>query len=192
MGSRELNEALAGKRKLIAHVAGAFSSRSNVEYDDAFQIVSMEVLSILENPPPPDVNVDGLIVTRGVRRLLDELRSGRITGIRRAGFAAGQRAATSLNARISIGTSSFELVELVADEEDGYREIEDRDEMDRAVAGLEGALACLPERERRVVYFVFYEELSQSEVAVMLGVSESRVSQLVARAHQRMRAQLAA
>jgi RNA polymerase sigma factor (sigma-70 family) len=186
MGSCDLNEALAGKRKLIARVADTFVRRNRfIEFDDAFQIVSMAAWAILENPPPGAVNVDGLIVMRGVQRLFDELRSGRITGIRRAGLAAGQRAPISLNAPVSVGDETLKLVELLPAEETGYRKLEDTAEMD-------AALGCLPERERFVVYLVFYEELTQREVGELLGLTESRISQILTRAKQRMRAKLAA
>jgi RNA polymerase sigma factor (sigma-70 family) len=186
MASCDLNAALAGKRKLIARVADTFVRRNGfIEFDDAFQVVSMAAWAILENPPPGAVNVDGLIVMRGVQRLIDELRSGRITGIRRSGIAAGHRVPISLNAPVSVGDETLRLVELLHAEETGYRKIEDTDEMDAAVG-------CLPERERFVIYLVFYEELSQREVSELLGVSEGRISQIVARAQQRMRAQLAA
>ena len=46
----------------------------------------------------------------------------------------------------------------------------------------------LPERERQVLALYYYEELTMREVGVVLGVTESRVSQLHSSAIQRMTA----
>ncbi len=55
---------------------------------------------------------------------------------------------------------------------------------------LADAIDRLPERERLVVALYYYEELSVKEVAHVLGVSVSRVSQLHTRAIARLQAQL--
>lgn len=51
------------------------------------------------------------------------------------------------------------------------------------------AVDRLPERERKVITLGFYEDLSGKEIATILGVSESRVSQLRNRALSRLRNQ---
>ena len=53
------------------------------------------------------------------------------------------------------------------------------------------AIEALPERERLVITLYFYEELSLREVAEVLGVGESRVSQLKSSAVLRLRTALA-
>lgn len=53
---------------------------------------------------------------------------------------------------------------------------------------LAEAIDSLPERERLVVGLYYYSELTVKEMAEVLGVSESRVSQLHTRAMMRMRA----
>ena len=40
-------------------------------------------------------------------------------------------------------------------------------------------LEHLPERERRIVYLRFYEELSQQEIADIVGTSQVHVSRLL-------------
>lgn len=57
---------------------------------------------------------------------------------------------------------------------------EDRD----AVAAL---VERLPERERAIIRLRFWEELSQSEIACRLGVSQMHVSRLLARSLARLR-----
>ncbi len=52
------------------------------------------------------------------------------------------------------------------------------------------AMATLPERERRLVNLYYFGEVTMKEIGEELGVNESRVSQLHARAMQRLRAAL--
>lgn len=58
-------------------------------------------------------------------------------------------------------------------------------------AGLERALATLPERDRLLLALYYLEELSYSEIGHVLGVSESRICQLHGRAVARLRTALA-
>ena len=46
---------------------------------------------------------------------------------------------------------------------------------------LTSAIMALPERERLVVSLYYQDELTQREIAKVLGISESRVCQLHAR-----------
>ncbi|MFO7603712.1 MAG: RNA polymerase sigma factor FliA [Gammaproteobacteria bacterium] len=55
---------------------------------------------------------------------------------------------------------------------------------------LADAIANLPERERLIVSLYYDDTLNLKEIGVVLGVSESRVSQLLSQAHLRMRAKL--
>ncbi|MDO8962966.1 MAG: RNA polymerase sigma factor WhiG [Coriobacteriia bacterium] len=55
---------------------------------------------------------------------------------------------------------------------------------------LAGAIERLPERERTVVVLYYYEGLSLKEFGQVLGVTESRVSQLHTKAVLRLRARL--
>ncbi|MEJ7733180.1 MAG: sigma-70 family RNA polymerase sigma factor [Polyangiaceae bacterium] len=56
---------------------------------------------------------------------------------------------------------------------------------------LRRAITLLPERMRGVVELYFIEELTLREIGARLGVTESRVSQLVSESLQRLRAQFA-
>ena len=56
---------------------------------------------------------------------------------------------------------------------------------------LTGALAELPEREKQVLVLYYYEELTMKEVGAVLGVGESRVSQIHSLAITRLRSRLA-
>ena len=58
--------------------------------------------------------------------------------------------------------------------------------------GIGEALARLPEREKLVVTLYYYEELTLREIGEVLGVTESRVSQLHTKAILRLKARLGA
>lgn len=55
---------------------------------------------------------------------------------------------------------------------------------------LTGAIERLPERERIVIALYYYEGLTLKEIGRVLGVTESRVSQLHTKAVLRLRARL--
>ena len=55
---------------------------------------------------------------------------------------------------------------------------------------LTGAIGRLPERERTVIQLYYYEELTLREIGEVLGVTESRVSQLHTKAILRLKGKL--
>jgi RNA polymerase sigma factor for flagellar operon FliA len=55
---------------------------------------------------------------------------------------------------------------------------------------IAGAIAALPEREKLVVALYYYENLTLREIGEVLGVTESRVSQLHTKAMLRLRSKL--
>ena len=69
------------------------------------------------------------------------------------------------------------------DAQDMTRAIEQKE----TVAALADAIRDLPDRERLVVSLYYQDELTQREIAKVLGISESRVCQLHARAVERLR-----
>lgn len=56
---------------------------------------------------------------------------------------------------------------------------------------LAEAIATLPEREQLIMSLYYDEELNLKEIGAVLGVSESRISQLLSQSHARLRARLA-
>jgi RNA polymerase sigma factor for flagellar operon FliA len=82
------------------------------------------------------------------------------------------------------------LAERLADESaaEPGAELERREEIER----VKGAIAELPERERTVLSLCYFEELSLKQIARVLRVTESRVSQIRTAALARLRARLAA
>jgi RNA polymerase sigma factor for flagellar operon FliA len=65
-------------------------------------------------------------------------------------------------------------------------------ERDERVEILANALARLPERERAVLVLYFYEELNLREIASVLRLTESRISQIRSAALRRLRESLTA
>jgi hypothetical protein len=57
---------------------------------------------------------------------------------------------------------------------------------------VRAAIASLPARERRVIGLYYYAEATMKQIGAEIGVNESRVSQLHARAIQRLRKALGA
>jgi RNA polymerase sigma-B factor len=55
---------------------------------------------------------------------------------------------------------------------------------------IERALEALPERERTIIRLRFFEDLTQSEIADQVGVSQMHVSRLLARSLADLRQQL--
>ena len=55
---------------------------------------------------------------------------------------------------------------------------------------LGGVIDTLPERERLVLSLYYYEEFTMKEIGAMLGVNESRVSQIRTKAMLRLRSKM--
>jgi len=65
-------------------------------------------------------------------------------------------------------------------------------ERDEVKARVQGAISTLPPREQRVIALYYYHEVTMKDIGAELGVNESRVSQLHARAIRRLRDALGA
>jgi RNA polymerase sigma-B factor len=77
------------------------------------------------------------------------------------------------------GGSEDPVIEL-GQEDIGFRQLENR----QLLASL---LGRLPERDRRIIELRFIEELTQSEIAAQVGVSQMCVSRVLARTLGRLR-----
>jgi RNA polymerase sigma-B factor len=75
------------------------------------------------------------------------------------------------------------LAERLGTEDAGYEEIEEGSLID---VGLE----ALDERERRIVELRFFEEMTQSQIAAEIGISQMHVSRLLRRALATMRGRI--
>ncbi|MDE6881796.1 MAG: FliA/WhiG family RNA polymerase sigma factor [Lachnospiraceae bacterium] len=70
---------------------------------------------------------------------------------------------------------------------DSPEEVLEREEIRKM---LVESLELLTEKERKVIVFYYYEDLTLKEISNILGVSESRISQLHTRALQKMRGKM--
>jgi RNA polymerase sigma-B factor len=90
----------------------------------------------------------------------------------------------SLSQPLGLGDSDEGTVEdLFGAPEEGY------DEVEHAVL-LESGLAALDDRERAIIELRFFEGLTQSEIAVRVGISQMHVSRLLRRSLAVMRGRL--
>ena len=107
---------------------------------------------------------------------LDVPRDDVITGL-----AAGEaRSIGSIDPAPEEGSPMSERVGGTHDQ--GYEAVDNDD-------AVQALLATLPERERTIVTLRFYDELSQSEIAARVGVSQMHVSRLLRAALERPREQ---
>lgn len=83
---------------------------------------------------------------------------------------------------------SFAGLVAVADTRDPGAHADDRESLER----LTRAIAELPETDRHVVVLYYHEQLYLKEIGQILGVTESRVSQILSRAVERLRLKLKA
>ena len=91
---------------------------------------------------------------------------------------------------VSPGGDQIALIDTIEDTQEPNPEFAlEETELKEAVAE---AIAALPEREKLVVTLYYYEELTLREIGEVLGVTESRVSQLHTKAILRLKARLAA
>lgn len=81
------------------------------------------------------------------------------------------------------GDDSLDLLDVAIDDQGPYRQLERRE----LRAGLAAALQELPERERLILAMSYEQELTLAEIGQVIGVGESRVSQLRTQAVARLR-----
>lgn len=134
-------------------------------------------------------------VTQELRRPPTEEEMARAVGVslekHRSMMDQYSRAATwSLDARAeSPDGAGSEFGDLV--EDDAATDPQDAVERDELRIRLTSALERLAERERLVTTFYFYEGLTLKEIGRAMGLTEGRISQILSRALERLRADLA-
>jgi RNA polymerase sigma-B factor len=94
--------------------------------------------------------------------------------------AGGAYRSTSLGADRADGPADLRLERRLGEDESGYELTEIREV-------LRGLLDELPERERTIVYLRFFEDMTQTEIAAEIGISQMHVSRLLARTLGRLR-----
>ena len=113
--------------------------------------------------------------------------------------AAGVSAAEYDEAMSAAGCFHPTSLDMTTDAEDGSRSLGDlidddepirRYETAEARATLTPVLRRLSERDRRIVYLRFFEDLTQEEIGADLGVTQMQVSRLLGRILTRLRGDL--
>lgn len=94
--------------------------------------------------------------------------------------ASGARQVGTIDARPSDDGPGAEHQRAVASGERGFGDVEN-------AAVVEEMLRSLPEREQEIVRLRFFEELSQSDIAERVGVSQMHVSRLLRKAFEILR-----
>ncbi|MFF0896723.1 SigB/SigF/SigG family RNA polymerase sigma factor [Streptomyces sp. NPDC003278] len=107
------------------------------------------------------------------------------TGLTEEEVAAGMEAlesfsTLSLDAELSSGDDGYSLADTLGAADGAFDVVVDRE------AAKEG-LRRLPERERAILYMRFFEDMTQSRIAVRLGISQMHVSRLISRSCARVR-----
>ena len=91
----------------------------------------------------------------------------------------------SLDEVIALEDGDVYLEGILSDDDEGIVSVlENQDDVDR----IKAALSQLPEKELQVISFYYYEGLTLKEIGRILGVTESRVSQIHGKAIAMLRA----
>ncbi|MBF0295488.1 MAG: FliA/WhiG family RNA polymerase sigma factor [Magnetococcales bacterium] len=90
--------------------------------------------------------------------------------------------------RPSIDEEEWDVLEILADPD--TVDPVDSIGLSQLRLSLSEAITALPEKERLVVSLYYFEELTMSEIGEVLGLTESRISQLHSKAAMRMRAKM--
>ena len=101
---------------------------------------------------------------------LDELRLAEVAVVQSAGT----------------GDDSLDLLDVAVDDEGPYRQLERRELRTRLAA----AIRELPEREQQILAMSYEQEMTLAEIGQVIGVGESRVSQLRTQAVVRLRSMM--
>ena len=136
---------------------------------------------------PRDLQERALKISKAVDEMAAELgRSPEISEVARALELSVEEALDALRAAEAYDAVSLEaerpgesegrrLVETIGEEDPHYDVVE-------YAASVEGKLDELSQRERLVLHFRFVEDLTQTEIAQRVGVSQMHVSRLIRRA----------
>lgn len=89
--------------------------------------------------------------------------------------AGGAYRSVSLDAPLGDDPTAGSLLDKLGENDDGMALAE-------RWQGVAAALRKLPDRQRRILYLRFYEDMTQSEIAEVIGVSQMHVSRLLRRA----------
>jgi RNA polymerase sigma-B factor len=91
----------------------------------------------------------------------------------------------SLNSPVTVDDGAIELGQLIGAPDDRMESVPDRQALRQHVSEL-------PAREQRILYLRFFEDLTQSQIAKKLGISQMHVSRLLSQSLVALRGRLLA
>lgn len=103
-----------------------------------------------------------------------------VSEIRETMVAGQAYSSVSLHRPLHDDEPATVIADLLADEEEGYERVE-------TCQTLRQVLPHLPERERHILGLRFYHQMTQSEIAREVGVSQMHVSRLLTRSLEQLR-----
>ena len=122
------------------------------------------------NPGAPEPTVAAIAAHTGLTE--DEVGAGM--------EAMDSFSTLSLDAELASADDNYSLADTLGDLDSSYELVVDRE------AAREG-LRRLPERERAILYMRFFEDMTQTRIADVLGISQMHVSRLISRSCARVR-----
>lgn len=111
--------------------------------------------------------------------------------LRRQEQRAASSALESLNVTVGEAEDAVELLDMLASDDELLRP-EEATLASETRRGVRDAMRSLDERERAIARMLYDEELTMREIGQVLGITESRVSQLHTRSKRKLRAALLA
>lgn len=178
--SRISESAISRHLGLVYHAAQAFACRgaATIERGDLIGAGTLGLIHALEHyEASRGVSFASYATPRIRGAMLDELR--RLDRVPRSVRERMHPAPASANA------------EPASDAVDPGEDVETALVREEDVAALAQAIAALDARQRAVLTLYYHEELRQHQIAAVLGVTESRVSQIRSQALATLRERLA-
>jgi RNA polymerase sigma-B factor len=139
---------------------------------------------------PRGLQEAGLAVNRSLRDLWQELgRSPTVAEVATRSGLSEEQVLEAMEAVQSYSTASLDA----PIGEDGLTHGDTLGQIDAAFEQAEGwatiaeAVKALPERERRILYLRFFKDMTQSEIAAEVGISQMHVSRMLSKTIEHLR-----
>src|ERR671919_508186 len=179
---------------LVKYVAGRLGSGlpAHVEEGDLVSYGLLGLIGAIERfDPDRDIKFETYAIARIKGSIIDELRSmDWVPRSVRARARDIERTIAQLEAKLGRAPTDEDIARIDTIEDPQAAEPQAAMAHTELREALGEAIARLPEREKLVVTLYYYEELTLREIGEVLGVTESRVSQLHTKAILRLKARL--
>jgi RNA polymerase sigma-70 factor (ECF subfamily) len=150
-------------RETMLRVAASLLRQAGRDADQAQDIVNQVFLEVMKNPPDPPGNWEAYLVKATVYRTKDHMSAAEARRAFPAGTGSGEGGPFLLD-RAADHDVAEQALRAVRTEQLRHR--------------IREVLAGLPGDQRRVVRLRLFDEMSNVEIASLLGVTPQRISQL--------------